>query len=300
MRERVFNPFRPPYVWLLLFSLLLGVVVAISEFRPSIFTVRPQIQQPMTMLAVGTFSSYLTAILVDGTFRQKEERDRKNLQNIALTELRNPLNRYLKVLRVWYRCSLNEPPESPPDSLQEVIDTGEIEKVRLLNFAETFPVHGRSDNYTFLSHSHQSIEQLQGEIDDVLQKYSPFLEPELVESLQELKDSDLFRFLITFDKHRVASKTDRYPLFAGDGYRDLQENLKTLTKVIEYYENPDVPDLTLLNISNMWRDDENPKIGSARIDVPFECVQKIELSDEPPYQVLGDEIWETIESCETE
>lgn len=250
------------------------------------------------MLAVGTFSSYLTAVLVDGTFRQKEERERKNLQNTALTELRNPLNGYLKLLRVWYRCSLEGVPESPSDSLKEVIATDEIEKVRLLNFAETYPVLGRSEDYTFLTHSAHSIEQFQTDIDEILQKYSAFLDPELVNNLQELKNSDLFNMICAFENHKLASGTDVYPLFAGHGYLDLQENLNYLLNVIEYYDDPEAPELTLLDISYIWRDDERPKIGSARIDVPFEDIQNIELSEDSPHQVVGDEIWDTLREAE--
>lgn len=190
-------------------------------------------------------------------------------------------------------------PESPPDSLTQVIETNEIESIRLLNFAETYPKIGRSNDYTFLTKSVEDIEQFQSDIDEVLQKYSVFMEPELVDALQKLKNSELFRTIMSRNMYHILSQKDPCPLFAGDGYLDLQDNLAALLQVIEYYEHSSSPELTLLDISYIWKDDEQPKIGSARIDVPLECIQSIDLSEEPPHDIFNRDILDVIEHYET-
>lgn len=295
----VYSAVRRPYIWLLVISILLAVVASLPAFVPDlalISSMRPDIGA----LAIGIFSSYLTAVFVDGTFRAKEKRDRQRLQNTALTELQRPLNSYLKLLRIWYRCSLKDIPEQPPQSLRSVIETDEIESVRLLNFGETYPIHQGPATYTFLTHSAHQIEQIQSNLDEVLQKYSHFMDPELLESVQEFRNSKLFNTMVSFSELGGSSQGEIVPIFAADGYLLLQENLDALIGVVDYYESPSAPELSLMDISYMWHDDENPKIGSARINASLDQIREIELSDEPPYQFLGDEIWDVIEEYEKE
>lgn len=294
----IYSPIRRPYVWLLILSLILGSIAWISEFHNVMVSLHPQIQLMTTMLAVGIFSSYLTAVVVDGTFREKENREQRRMQNTALSELSGPLNSYLNLLQIWYRVSLAGVPESPPESITEVLGTREIEKIRMLDFSETYPIIGRGDDYTFLTHSTQVIERFQNDVDDIIRKYSPHMDPDLVNNLQELKNSDLFNLLSTPHSLMGTPQNGPLPLFAGDGYLLLQNNAETLEQLIRFYEDPRAPTLSHLDISHIWRDDEKPKIGSARMEITLERVRDIELSDEPPYEVLNPNLWGLFDSQE--
>ena len=304
LKLRKYNALRRPYVWLLIISILIGLILLFNSRGPFVWLPNyvPRIpylstnqQQLLSSLGVGIFSSYLTTVLIDGTFREREERERRQLQNTALTELSTPLNKYLKLLRIWYRTSLDEVPNSPSDSLIEVIEKKEIETIRMLDFSESYPVLGGPRDYTFLIHSANQIEEIQESVDEVIQKYGPFLNPELINELQKLKNSEVFSTIKSQRDYKLWSSKDVLALFAEDLYVEFEKDMNSLLEVVSFYQEPNSPELNLIDISGMWIDDEKPKIGSARIDIPFSRVKKIELSDSPPYTIWSGKVQEIID-----
>lgn len=282
VQSKLKSYFQPPYVWLLLLSLLMCF-----EYLAAIFNVSlVQIQQVPNSefiawsraATISLFGSYLVVILVNKSHHDKEERDRQRVEEIALEELSGTINRHLGLLGEWYVSASAGEPDQHPCSFNELLAEDFYQTIRWLDFSKKYPT--MPQRRTWAEHNGEELSSMRNDINQVLDRYGPFMRPKLVSDLQKLASSDLTGFLIgigetnivEFDKAQGIERD--YMLFVGAGVDQLvSSHIMAVTGILEYYERTEYPDLTSISDHGLWRDDIAPRVGDSRGETNPDCAE---------------------------
>lgn len=273
MRRSIINNIRGflqwPYVGLLVLCAAWFAIYLLSV----LYLQNQELQTWTSRLTAATLGSYLTAILVDKSFRDKERREEARIRNTALEELRIPLNAHLSHLTHWYTASLSEQSDEFPSSWLEFLESDYVETVQKLDFSSSTP--STDENKIWLAYSSEHMREFRNDVNSVTTKYSHAMDSEMVHTLQELATSQMMSTIINMHKalpeiERLEGKkhakdiAEELGLVIND---DVEDHISNLISLIEYYDEPDAPDIAPFEGTSLHRDDVVPEIGSARLDV---------------------------------
>lgn len=224
-------------------------------------------------LAVTSFGSYLTVILVDLSFRRKEDRERERIKRIALERLAGTINSHIEMLSEWYIAALEEEPEFTPESYPDLFNEEYIRTTRRVDFSKNYPTAGNGPDPTWLDMSGQRMESFSEDVEDTISNYGIYMEPEMIKTVQNISDSginQLFQNDIIQSDQRIGATRD-CNLLAGEGVDYfLAKHLNLILEVIQWYDQD--PELHIKPVVELdaWRDDVTPNVGSARLEKKLE------------------------------
>jgi hypothetical protein len=232
-----------------------------------------ELQTWTSRLTAATLGSYLTAILVDKSFRDKERREEVRIRNTALEELRIPLNAHLNHLTSWYTASLSEQPDEISSSWMEFLNSDYVDTVQKLDFSSS--THTTDENKIGLAYSSEHMKEFQNDVNSVATKYSHAMDSEMVHTLQELATSQMVSTIINMHRalpeiERLEGKkhakdiTGELALVIND---DVEDHISNLMSLIEYYDESDAPDIAPFEGTSLHSANVAPQIGSARLDL---------------------------------
>lgn len=247
-----------PYVWLLSISAILFLIYVGSLS----FSIDNRIVVDVSgRLSASVFGAYLTAILVDGVFREKEQEKENKIRDIAFDELSTEISAQMRLLEELYKASTDEIPDRDEiETLKDLIDSGEFEEVRMLDLFSTCPRGNLPDSYTWADEIHKKNEELEEEIDKIVKKYGFVLESEQIETMKELSNSEFSELSSAFtmikDDHEVLC-----PLLTNSVYECFIEYLELLEAVSdEVGDGFDDYELKLIDVDNVV-----PNMGQGRV-----------------------------------
>lgn len=270
--KRVGLAFSRPYVY--------PLVVSISSFIIYYFVKTtvggiPILENFFAGVSAATFGSYITVILVERSFRIQEENRRQRMQNAALRQLRLNINKHLSFLGNMYIASSQEYPSSSPNSYSDFFNNEFFRNVQFLDFSEEFPTAREHTCPSWFYYSENQIREFQESIDQAINQYSGWMDPELVNTLNEIKDSELLNFILGISEADIVELDRRkgherhYAILLGFPEM-IQEHTTALLELIEQYD--DIDDIEVIDVEAIWSENATPHPNSARID-PAELVE---------------------------
>lgn len=264
----IYSFLKLPYGLLLMFSgtfflLYLVFLMIYPEFQ--------ELHSWVSRLSVTTFGAYLTAIVVDRSFREQQRMEQKKIRNVALEQLRKPLNRHLSLLVSMYAASITERPDNLPESWQDLLDEEFGDAVFHLDFSASSPT--TDDHELWMDHAASQLEQFGNEVDQVLAKYGDVMQPHLIQTLQNVGDSQMSQLLIMNYELRGHVSKEEYNSYSRQMAplvnTDVEDHIKYLNDLLDYYESDQSPDLSPFRGTCLHSDDISPSIGSARLNSEF-------------------------------
>jgi len=259
---------RFPYGGLLLISSLFFILYVISVYSG----ISDNFEAWFSRLTAATFGSYLTAIVVDRSFRRREQKELERIENSALRELKEPINGHLKVLCTWYTSSLGQRPEKIPSTWEELFE-GEFEdQVVYLDFSGDSPT--TNDDVDMMMYSAHKFKEFSESIDLVLWKYSHGMESDLVEKLESLSNSELIDSVVHVQDSRKEFRRldgkDRekalIQFYSTSIHNSAGEHLDDLTYILNKYDEVDNINIAEFEGTSIHRDDVDPEIGNAKLN----------------------------------
>lgn len=260
------NWFRKPYIYLLVLSgvfllLYLGVFFGLSESNPLL----PWFGR----LTASVLGAYLTAVLVDGTFREEERRRKENIRETAANELSLILRDQKRQIEELYKAAASHPPdEDEIETLRDLVESDSFEEIRMLDLNSTCPRANRPNTYTWIDLLYDNKRNLDEEVNAIIKKYGIYLESDFIEDLHSLTDQSFFHMVeglrsVSFDNG------ERPLLLHNHTYSDLTDYITLLSDVCDHIdEGFNEHELILL-----YSEDTSPSIGASRFsdEIPVEA-----------------------------
>ncbi|WP_254764123.1 DUF7550 family protein [Natrinema marinum] len=233
-------------------------------------------------VATATLGSYITILLVERSFREQEEHRRQRIQAAALRQIQGSLNSHLSFLSEMYIVALEEYPSSPPASYAELFNGDFDKQVQLLDFERSYPTAGDGPNPDWFQISENEISNLRNQFDKTINQYAGLMEPELVETLQSIKESELTKFLTAISEANIRKLDSDFGvdrqytvLFGHDDI--ISSHTDAVLNLVQRYEDVSI-DITPIEDQGAWQDNVTPHAGSARVENnPSEMEHVIEI-----------------------
>lgn len=219
-------------------------------------------------ICTASLASYITVVLVDRTFREQKQKRQQKMQKTAFRELRVTINSHISLLTDMYIAAMPEYPKDDPDKYEQLFDEKFARQVQLLDFSKEYPT--ARGGVMWFNYSENELNQLKESIDQVLSKYSPWLDAETTNNLRKLKQSTFVSMLISLSEANLIQLDNqkghdrKYAVLAGNvdiilGHTDI------LLEIINEYEEIDGIELTDVQDLGAWREDVAPQPESAII-----------------------------------
>jgi hypothetical protein len=234
------------------------------------------LDQFFSNLSTGFLASLLTAFFIDRSITKNNEKEKKKVLSLALSQLRPVLLRHIGLLVDMYKASIENKPDTIPNDFEELFNEEFLHEIKNLDFSkESGSITGPSfQKMKWIDYVFSSLQDLKKEINRILDKYSFFLDPDLIEKFEKLANTvfvNMFstqNWLIDLDKefgfHRI------YTLLRVGNIKNEPTDLlhdhifSALLPVIEYYNTHNSDQITINNLG-LWRNNSSPKFGSGRI-----------------------------------
>jgi len=266
---------KRPYRWLLTTSLLFFVLYL---FFFAIFETNQQVLNWTGRLSASIFGAYLTAVLVDGVFREKERQRQAQIKAMVSRELSHPLSKEKKLIEEFYKAAVLEPPnENKIENLKDLVESDVFKEIRMLDFYSTCPRANLPNSYDWVKEFKNTHDSTETVINGVLKKYGFILESELIESLEDLRDSEFINYIESYDIDLVREEQDKAAFLLSEyGYEKFKGYINNLEaacdNVDQSFENR--------NLKILFRDDIAPTWGVGRVTDRVTVDELVELNRE--------------------
>lgn len=272
--------FEPPYLYVFIGSILFAIVYALS----AIFIIENnEIKAWLSRISVGLAGSYITAIVIDREFRNREAMERRQIQTTALEQLEPSLRSHIELLLNWYVASSVKLPPKLPNSYDEFFDEDYIKRIKWLDLSSESPVYTIDPSEDYIAYNGKSMSEFTEDINQIMSQYNTHLDSDMVQDLVNLSNSDLMGMLILLNDNRESigklqeeegvpfrrNMLDIEELMRPDGTtRAIEKHLGLVISIIDRYSNYPLLEFDSIDEFEVWNEDRIPKAGSARVELP--------------------------------
>jgi len=256
------------YVSYLILSIFLIIVIVFS------FTdiIKSQHLRDISLnLIAEIIGIFLVIFFVDNIISINKANEEKRIVRSALQQLHSPLKKQLEVLFNVFKTSIEIKPDKHYKFVSDLFDNFYFNSIKNFNFSKIAShISIFILNYpSWIGHLTHEILSFKEIANKILFKYSRHLEPEYIDMIEDIIDSDFIKFIYEVDL--VESNPEMNNIFPKDfnffANDEIQYYLKNytelLTKLINKY-NQNVEDSEKIFIDDIWWD-MPPEIGSNRI-----------------------------------
>ena len=220
-------------------------------------------------VSVEMLGSIITLLFIDLYLNNQEKKLEKKRETIVWKTLKPIIREHISLLFSIYK-STNEVRgyNYECDKLQDFF-TGDFKSIiRNLDLTKDAPIHPTLD---WLSYLTLNITELNNKYEKILDKYSAYMVPELIDSLENIKES-LFHSVIITTIPTVSNfaKMDN-KVIPNDIFKtlldeeDIDKYVYELVHLLKLSEKDNIMKNFYVINNEKWRNDIAPKIGSGRL-----------------------------------
>lgn len=222
-------------------------------------------------LNVGTavLGILLTVLLIDEVIRRRDQAERNRVVKVAFAQLRTGLQNHIGVLQSMYKASTFGAPDGNPKTLDELFGPNYVAQLAFLDLSKPAPL--ASVNFLqWFDYLHMEMEQFKATLTRTLEKYAAFLDPTVVELLEEVLASSFIAFLTQVRSIRALDQKEgvqrQYNFFSAQGMPDLVRQHTDLIMRLSREANRHLPKDKQVGVNEQhWRNDIAPQFGVARL-----------------------------------
>ncbi len=225
----------------------------------------------LTNISVEVLGAIITIIFIDFYLNRHEQKIADKRETIALTLLRPVLRSNFAILFSIYKAStLRKDKLYKTKDLQDFLNDNYIETISHFNILGNAPI---APTISWTNHLRNEFSKLNKDYDSILDKYSSTMTPELVELIENIKNSHFHNQMangLTIIASYAASQGQKLPkntfgqLFTKEYI--VEPYFNYLKQLLKLTENKDALNNFYEIDEGQWRDDISPKIGSSRLD----------------------------------
>ncbi|HEY9667073.1 MAG TPA: hypothetical protein V6C91_09720, partial [Coleofasciculaceae cyanobacterium] len=160
---------------------------------------------------------FLVIFSVDRVIENEQIKERNKLESVAFLQLRRPLTCHFYLLFNMFKASITTKPDEDYENLSSLFDDVFFEQLALLDFSKPSPVFA-SIEATWSDYLATECAQFKEALNRTVEKYGLFLQPELIDLIEEIINSPfmwlVFQLPAIRKLGRKTSVPDSYNLLA--------------------------------------------------------------------------------------
>lgn len=260
------SPLSPPYVYILLVSMF---VIELYIFLRTLNIGQVWLSSLMGGLATASLSSYLTAVLINRSFRQQEQERQEQMKNTAYADLRIPIQDHIRLLIEIYIATSEKYPTQQATDYSEFFDNEFINQIQYLEFTQRYPIVREETSWR--KHIGEQMKIFQNEVDKNISQYAAWYDPEMVETLRQIRSSTFVSMpirMVDAGMFGTYNSNNRNPrrMFEEMSNR-IPPHLDLLLEIVNKSQENGGFDLQELNDFDVWEPTIAPSLGCGRQDI---------------------------------
>lgn len=214
----------------------------------------------------------LFLILVNRTISINEDKEKKRFREIAFRHFKLTLNRQLNLLFYMLKASVEVKPENPYEKIEDLFDDTYFNEVGFLDLLKTAPVlTSNGEEMDWLDYLYSEFSSLKSALYKVVDRYSFYLDSEIVDLLEEVADAGFISFITVIREAKQCNNVELQGDLLSECKTLLMEYTSLFLKLVELY-NQSVASKSEIKIdsskwSELWSNKVRPKIGDSRIQI---------------------------------
>lgn len=256
---------------LLMLSCFILIVLSIGCFKMYFIGDENSLAHELSLNIVAeVIGILLTVFLIDAVIKKKDTNERKKRESIAFQQLKYPIERHLRLLFDMYKSSITVRPNKSYDKVSYLFDEAYYSEIIFLDFSKRAPIAFET---TWFIHLSIETEKFKKAIEKTLDKYSFYMESDVIDLMEKILDSSFIRFIITapsiYELDLIDGDQNNYNLFAWfNVIEDVRNYTRLILELVEHYNSKVSNDKKINDIINkFWDDDIAPYLGDARINI---------------------------------
>ncbi|MBD1940136.1 hypothetical protein [Microcoleus sp. FACHB-68] len=213
----------------------------------------------------------LVLFLVNRTVRANKENERKKFREIAFRPLKRVFYKQIILLFNMFKASVEVHPCKTYETLEDLFDETYFYELGFLDLLKPAPMlTPRGEEIDWLDYLFTECTSLSVALGKVVDRYSYYLDSEIVDLMEEVADAGFIRFISSI---REAKQWHEISIIRGDLLSECQTLLKEYTssvmKLIDLYNMSVETERQIKIDKNQWREwwgsNVRPRIGDSRI-----------------------------------
>jgi|GEM_PF-1576907 len=229
-------------------------------------------------LAAELVGILVVLFTVNQTVEANQEKEKKKFREIAFRQLRFVLRKQIYLLFDMFKASVEVKPDKDYQNIRDLFDETYFQEVKFLDLLKVAPVvTPQGEEMDWLDYLYSECSSLQSALGQVVDRYSFYLDSQVVDVIEELSASVFIRFIGSiWDAKKMNALGDRGDLLFA--CKDLlQDYTMTLLELVEIYNESVTTDANAtpdgvrqINMDrskwqDWWSHNGRPKIGESRI-----------------------------------
>lgn len=220
----------------------------IQEYAPNFFT---------EILGIA-----ITVFVIEKLFEYEQNKDHARVKKIGLEKLQKEIWEIAYLLSQMIKSTLpaNTKIEDLPTTYADILKSNLTLNIKYLDFQKNAPVVPRRNWFT---HIYQVLDRAFKEIDEIVDTYIPFLTPEEIEKIEQLRKNILLDMLVKVYPlpqilHEHGKATSNLSNLISIEDPSVDKSFKDIASIISFFK--------VKTPSQIWDQTTEPKFGASRAD----------------------------------
>lgn len=261
-------------IWLLFIAIFIVISYILTDNLPELFRYGDALYKLLSDLSLAYLASFVFFVLVQYF---PETKKKQKYQEIALRQLRIPLYVHARLFLYVYKSSVTEITNSNLDSsLEDLFNDSFYKEIKAFDVTKQAPIDSKK---TWVEYISQECLRFSISLEKITDKYSYYLDPNIIEAIEKLRYSHFMRFFLGEAEIRVytvencwvhidnvidSCKGRNVSIFNSSGELDIvKEHIACFLSLVKRY-NDTYPTKPIVVDNQLWKDSIAPKTGSAR------------------------------------
>lgn len=257
------------YLFLLLFGLIGGFYACTTNFLNQTMC-NLWLKDLLLNLIAEVFGILIFLYFVNRIVRSNKESEKKKFQEIAFRQLKMGLYKQVYLWFYMYKASVKEKPVRLYQKIEDLFDEIYFKELEFLDLLKVSPnISPMGEEMDWLDYVYLECNNLRIGIDKVVDRYSFYLDSEVVDLMEEVANAGLIRFITSIREAKQWGDLGLRGDLLSECKPLLKEYTQALLKILELY-NKTVSFEKQIQINaakweELWDNNVRPKIGESRI-----------------------------------
>jgi len=213
----------------------------------------------------------LVLILVNRSIELNQAKERKRFRKIAFRQFKLVLHKHIHLLFNMFKASSEAKPEINYEKIEDLFKDTYFKEVGFLDLLKPAPVlNHKGEEMDWLDYLFSEFASLRAALYKVVDRYSFYLDSEVVDLLEEVADAGFISFITVIREAKECNDVELRGDLLSECQPLLMEYTSLFIRLVELYNQSVASESQMIKIDSskwneLWGNNVRPRIGDSRI-----------------------------------